>query len=63
VAGAPLSPRVAIAEGAHFRGSVDMQRKGGAATPAGTPKPATAQAAAPEKNQPQSQGAPQRVGA
>ena len=23
------SPRVAIAEGAHFRGSVDMQRKGG----------------------------------
>ncbi len=26
-----ISPRVAIAEGAHFRGSVDMQRKGGAA--------------------------------
>ena len=26
-----VSPRVAIAEGAHFRGSVDMQRKGGAA--------------------------------
>src|SRR5262245_2309909 len=25
-----VSPRVAIAEGAHFRGSVDMQRKGGA---------------------------------
>ena len=24
-----MSPRVAIAEGAHFRGSVDMQRKGG----------------------------------
>ena len=24
-----ISPRVAIAEGAHFRGSVDMQRKGG----------------------------------
>jgi cytoskeletal protein CcmA (bactofilin family) len=23
-----VSPRVAIAEGAHFRGSVDMQRKG-----------------------------------
>jgi cytoskeletal protein CcmA (bactofilin family) len=23
-----ISPRVAIAEGAHFRGSVDMQRKG-----------------------------------
>jgi cytoskeletal protein CcmA (bactofilin family) len=26
-----VSPRVAIAEGAHFRGSVDMQRKGGQA--------------------------------
>src|SRR6266542_4777725 len=26
-----VSPRVAIAEGAHFRGSVDMQRKGTAA--------------------------------
>jgi cytoskeletal protein CcmA (bactofilin family) len=25
-----IAPRVAIAEGAHFRGSVDMQRKGGA---------------------------------
>ena len=38
-----VSPRVAIAEGAHFRGSVDMQRKGAAPQPA---KPA-AQAAAP----------------
>ena len=28
-----VSPRVAIAEGAHFRGSVDMQRKAGAAQP------------------------------
>jgi cytoskeletal protein CcmA (bactofilin family) len=28
-----VSPRMAIAEGAHFRGSVDMQRKGGAAVP------------------------------
>src|SRR5690349_6025276 len=27
-----ISPRVAIAEGAHFRGSVDMQRKGGTAS-------------------------------
>src|SRR5215467_10220274 len=26
-----VAPRVAIAEGAHFRGSVDMQRKGGPA--------------------------------
>ena len=40
-----ISPRVAIAEGAHFRGSVDMQRKGGAqpvqkptAVPAPAPK-------------------------
>ena len=57
-----VSPRVAIAEGAHFRGSVDMQRKGAAAGP-GAPKPATPQAAAPEKTQPQPQGAPQRVGA
>jgi len=39
-----ISPRVAIAEGAHFRGSVDMQRKGGQ----------TAQQATPE-NQPQAQ--------
>ena len=28
-----VSPRVAIAEGAHFRGSVDMQRKTGQASP------------------------------
>ena len=28
-----VSPRVAIAEGAHFRGSVDMQRKGAPAQP------------------------------
>ncbi len=35
-----ISPRVAIAEGAHFRGSVDMQRKGGAAQPQGSkPEP------------------------
>src|SRR6188474_2115315 len=50
------APRVAIAEGAHFRGSIDMQRTGGAksdakpaqpqgqsaAQPAATPQPATA---------------------
>jgi len=41
-----IAPRVAIAEGAHFRGRVDMQRKGGptpAAKPADTktePQPA-----------------------
>ena len=33
-----VAPRVAIAEGAHFRGSVDMQRKGGqAGQPLGAP--------------------------
>jgi cytoskeletal protein CcmA (bactofilin family) len=53
-----ISPRVAIAEGAHFRGSVDMQRKGSsqpqaAAKPAETPKPA----------QPVQAQQPQRVGA
>ena len=54
-----VSPRVAIAEGAHFRGSVDMQRKGGAqqaqaTKPAGqvtaspvTPAPPPAQAQGP----------------
>ena len=38
-----VSPRVAIAEGAHFRGSVDMQRKGAAAA---QPAKAAAQPAA-----------------
>jgi len=33
------APRVAIADGAHFRGSIDMQKNGAAA--AGTPKPGT----------------------
>lgn len=35
-----VSPRVAIADGAHFRGSIDMQRKG--------PAPARGSATAPE---------------
>jgi cytoskeletal protein CcmA (bactofilin family) len=48
-----VSPRVAIAEGAHFRGSVDMQR----GAPKGTPAKAPAPAAAPP------QGAGQKVGA
>ena len=50
-----ISPRVAIAEGAHFRGSVDMQRKGAPAQPQPA-KPAA---------QPAAQAAPQaaRVGA
>ena len=51
-----VSPRVAIAEGAHFRGSVDMQKKGGTASAStsssvsskSTPsQPAVAQAAQP----------------
>ena len=57
------SPRVAIAEGAHFRGSVDMQRSGGA-------KPAQQQAKPPQQQPQQGQqqqhgGQPQqqRVGA
>ena len=45
------SPRVAIAEGAHFRGSVDMQRKGGA------PQQAQAQPAQPAQAQPASKPA------
>src|SRR5690349_16769333 len=42
VEGDIVAPRVAIAEGAHFRGSVDMQRKGAAtvAAPAAQAKPA-----------------------
>ena len=43
-----VSPRVAIAEGAHFRGSVDMQRKGGQA-------PAQAKPAQPAQTQPAGQ--------
>jgi len=53
-----VSPRVAIAEGAHFRGSVDMQRAGA--------KPAAAAAApAPAKTEarPQPQPVAQKVGA
>ena len=47
-----ISPRVAIAEGAHFRGSVDMQRKSGpqaapAPKPAAVAQPAPQAAAAP----------------
>jgi cytoskeletal protein CcmA (bactofilin family) len=53
-----VSPRVAIAEGAHFRGSVDMQRKADkqpqpakpvaqAATPAAAPTPQAAHAQGP----------------
>jgi cytoskeletal protein CcmA (bactofilin family) len=44
-----ISPRVAIAEGAHFRGTVDMQRKGAQAGGQQPPKPAGQQ---PQQGQP-----------
>ena len=47
-----VSPRVAIAEGAHFRGSVDMQRKTATAQPQ-VPKPAPVPASQPQAAQPQ----------
>jgi cytoskeletal protein CcmA (bactofilin family) len=54
------APRVAIAEGAHFRGSIDMQRTGtkGSAEPKSEGKPAAA--AAPATPQPTPAGAGQR---
>ena len=63
------SPRVAIAEGAHFRGSVDMQNKGAkpvAAAQAQAPRPAAPTAVVqPQGQGPQAVVAPgqQRVGA
>ena len=68
------SPRVAIAEGAHFRGSVDMQRAGAAgaagakpaapgAKPAGTPGGAPTPGGQPSGAQTPQQGPGQRVGA
>jgi cytoskeletal protein CcmA (bactofilin family) len=56
-----ISPRVAIAEGAHFRGSVDMQRKGGGAQP----QPAKPAAEGQKSPQVAAAGTPagQRVGA
>ena len=54
-----IAPRVAIAEGAHFRGSVDMQRKGG--QPAQSGKGPQAQQSQQQAQQQSAQ--PQRVGA
>src|SRR6476660_2372033 len=51
-----ISPRVAIAEGAHFRGSVDMQRKAGA-----TEAPKAAAAEAPKAAAAAQQPAPART--
>lgn len=53
VEGDITSPRVAIAEGAHFRGSVDMANKGGKA--AAGPRPAEAKPQAVPAPQPVSQ--------
>src|SRR3989440_10690523 len=61
VEGDIISPRVAIAEGAHFKGTVDMQRKGNAA-PASAPQPAKAAQPQAAASQPQPQPQPQRVG-
>jgi len=58
-----VSPRVAIAEGAHFRGSVDMQRKGAATSPSASKAAAPQPAAQQPAQQKQEQNAPQRVGA
>ena len=54
-----VSPRVAIAEGAHFRGSVDMQRKGAAPQPQPAKPTPVAAAPQPAAHVPQAQ----RVGA
>ena len=54
-----IAPRVAIAEGAHFRGSVDMQRKGAPAQP--QPKAAQPQAAPPPQSQAQASPQPVRA--
>jgi len=60
VDGDMAAPRVAIAEGAHFRGSIDMQRAGGSKTgePKSEHKPASAPAAT--TPQPTPAGAGQR---
>ncbi|MBI4487126.1 MAG: polymer-forming cytoskeletal protein, partial [Acidobacteria bacterium] len=60
-----VSPRVAIAEGAHFRGSVDMQRKAGGVQPQ-APKAAAPQGAQQPQQSPAAGAATpagQRVGA
>jgi cytoskeletal protein CcmA (bactofilin family) len=58
-----VSPRVAIAEGAHFRGSVDMQRKGAVAQQRGESKPAQAATPVPQPAQSAPAAAGQRAGA
>ena len=47
------APRVAIAEGAHFRGSIDMQRTGGKPEGKTEAKPAAASTSAQQQQQQQ----------
>jgi cytoskeletal protein CcmA (bactofilin family) len=64
VEGDIVSPRIAIAEGAHFKGSVDMQRKGAAPQQQSKPAPQPVAVAGAVPPPPAAQGAaPQRVGA
>ena len=58
-----VSPRVAIAEGAHFRGSVDMQRKGGQQQPAAKAEGKAAASQPAPAVQPHAAAPAQRVGA
>jgi len=60
VEGDLIAPRIAIAEGAHFKGSIDMQRKG--AAPQAQAKPAPAAAPQPQQAPAQPGGPAQRVG-
>src|SRR5689334_3373451 len=64
VEGDIVSPRIAIAEGAHFKGSVDMQRKGAAPQQQAKPnaQPPAGATAVPPPPMPQA-AAGQRVGA
>jgi cytoskeletal protein CcmA (bactofilin family) len=61
VEGDITSPRVAIAEGAHFRGSVDMQNKGGKPAGAQATRTAAPTAVAQPQTQPHAQQGPQPV--
>src|ERR1700751_4970657 len=60
-----VAPRVAIAEGAHFRGSVDMQRKGTPGQPKAEGKPPVGQQRGQQQQAQTPAGPPagQRVGA
>jgi cytoskeletal protein CcmA (bactofilin family) len=65
VEGDITAPRVAIAEGAHFRGSVDMQNKGAkpAAAQAPRPAPPVVEARSQGQTAPSPQPAPQAAAA